>query len=388
MNRIDSLIVELCPDGVEFKAIGEIAEFIRGTGIKKSDFSDSGIGCIHYGQIHTHFDTWASQTKSFIPPEMAIRLRTAKKGDLVVATTSEDDDGVGKAVAWLGEENVVVSTDALIFQHSLNSKYLSYCFQTENFQKQKKLHITGTKVRRITGEKLAKIRIPVPPLEVQREIVKILDTFTELEAELEARRRQYKYYRDALLNFEESPPRLTWVNLGEMLNYEQPSKYIVKSANYADRHKTPVLTAGQTFVLGYTDETDGIYPASLDSPIIIFDDFTTAFKWVDFPFKVKSSAIKILTLNPNAPASLRYIYYAMQTITYKPQNHARQWIGTYSKFNLPIPPPQLQSEIVTILDEFDTLVSDLSSGLPAELQARRKQYKYYRDQLLTFKVAA
>ena len=192
--------------------LGEIGKFVRGTGIQKSDFTESGVGCIHYGQIHTHYGTWAVATKSFVKQEFATRLRKARTGDLVIATTSEDDAAVAKAVAWLGAQDVAVSTDAYIFHHSLDPKYASYFFQTELFQHQKKPHITGTKVRRISGESLAKIRIPVPPLEEQERIVDILDKFdalvndlsTGLPAELKARRQQYEYYRDRLLTFREA----------------------------------------------------------------------------------------------------------------------------------------------------------------------------------------
>ena len=192
--------------------MGEVGTFIRGSGIQKSDFSESGVGCIHYGQIHTHYGTWATKTKTFIQTERATRLRTASKGDLVIATTSEDDEAVGKAVAWLGDEEVAISTDAYIFQHSLNPTYVSYFFQTESFQKQKKPHITGTKVRRISGHRLAKIRIPVPSEREQARIVSILDKFdtlvydlsSGLPAEIQARRKQYEYYRDRLLTFKEA----------------------------------------------------------------------------------------------------------------------------------------------------------------------------------------
>jgi type I restriction enzyme S subunit len=185
---------------------------MRGTGIQKSDFTETGVGCIHYGQIHTHYGTWADQTKSFISLEFAARLRKAHKGDLVIATTSEDDEAVAKAVAWLGNEDVAVSTDACIFRHSINPKYASYFFQTELFQSQKKSHITGTKVRRISGASLAKILIPVPPVEEQERIVAILDKFdtlvndisSGLPAEISARRQQYAHYRDRLLTFKEA----------------------------------------------------------------------------------------------------------------------------------------------------------------------------------------
>lgn len=163
--------------------------------------------------------------------------------------------------------------------------------------------------------------------------------------------------------------------LGELLDYEQPGKYLVASTAYDNSYWTPVLTAGQTFILGYTDETSGIYPASPQEPVIIFDDFTTAFKWVDFPFKAKSSAMKMLTLKAGALDSLKYVFFAMQMIAYTPQDHARQWIGTYSKFLIPVP-LEVQRQIVKVLDTFTTL--------EAELEARRRQYQYYRDALLTF----
>lgn len=211
MSQIDDLIAKHYPDGVEFKALGEVGEFIRGNGLQKSDLTEAGIGAIHYGQIHTHYGTWATETKSFVGEALAEKLRKAQPGDLVIATTSEDDEAVAKAVAWIGDAEIAVSGDAYIYRHKLEPKYISHFFQSEQFQDQKKRFITGTKVRRISGESLAKIRVPVPPLEVQQEIVTILDDLakltTELEValreELDARRRQYKYYRDALLTFDE-----------------------------------------------------------------------------------------------------------------------------------------------------------------------------------------
>ena len=197
---------------ISWTTLGNIGKFIRGSGIQKSDFTDSGVGCIHYGQIHTYYGTWSKATKSFLDPNFAARLRKARTGDLVIATTSEDDEAVAKAVAWLGDEDVAVSGDAYIFQHTLNPKYVSYFFQTELFRSQKKSRITGAKVRRMSGESLAKIRIPVPPLEEQARIVAILDKFdalvndisSGLPAEIKARRQQYEYYRDRLLNFREA----------------------------------------------------------------------------------------------------------------------------------------------------------------------------------------
>jgi len=172
------------------------------------------------------------------------------------------------------------------------------------------------------------------------------------------------------------PGGVEYVELNKLLKYEQPGKYTVSSTNYDDSYSTPVLTAGKTFILGYTDEEDGIYAASKKDPVIIFDDFTTAFKWVDFNFKIKSTAIKLLT-SYDSNTSLKYIYYAMQCIKYETQDHARQWISNYSKFLIPLPPVEVQNAIVEILDKFTKLEAELE----AELAARRAQYEYYRNSL-------
>ena len=176
------------------------------------------------------------------------------------------------------------------------------------------------------------------------------------------------------------PEGVEFKELRSVLKYEQPTKYIVKSTQYDESYITPVLTAGQSFLLGYTNELEGIYKAEKVNPVIIFDDFTTSFHWVDFNFKIKSSAMKIISLNEKTEVNFRYIYYAMKCITYKPQDHARQWISKYSLIKIPIPPLAIQEEIVAILDKF----TQLEAELEAELEARKKQYEHYRDALLSF----
>ena len=173
-----------------------------------------------------------------------------------------------------------------------------------------------------------------------------------------------------------------WKELGEVIEYEQPTKYIVSSKAYDDSDEIPVLTAGQSFILGYTNEKDGIYQASKSNPVIIFDDFTTSKQWVDFKFKVKSSAMKMLTIKDEFENEvlLRYVWHYLGTITYKPDQHGRQWIGTYSKFLIPILPLEIQEKIVQTLDKFTDYVTELTS----ELTSRKKQYSFYRDKLLSF----
>lgn len=177
--------------------------------------------------------------------------------------------------------------------------------------------------------------------------------------------------------------------MGEITKYEQPTKYLVKAKDYHDTYTIPVLTAGKTFILGYTNETHGIYQAS-KAPVIIFDDFTTANKWVDFDFKAKSSAMKMVTSCDDNKTLLKYVYYWLNTLPseFAEGDHKRQWISNYSQKKIPIPCPDnpekslaIQSEIVRILDKFTALTAELT----AELNMRKKQYNYYRDQLLSFK---
>lgn len=194
---------------VKIMTLGEIGTFVRGSGLQKKDLTTQGIPAIHYGQIYTYYGTYAKKTKSFVSQEFALKARKAKHGDLIIATTSENDEDVCKAVAWLGDEDIAVSNDACFYDHTMNPKYIAYYFQTELFQSQKRKFITGTKVRRVNAKDLAKIKIPLPPLSVQREIVEILDKFDTLcnsiseglPKEIELRRKQYEYYRNQLLTF-------------------------------------------------------------------------------------------------------------------------------------------------------------------------------------------
>ncbi len=143
------------------------------------------------------------------------------------------------------------------------------------------------------------------------------------------------------------------VKLVDVLDYEQPTKYIVESENYDDSFKTPVLTAGKSFILGYTNETKGIYNDNL--PVIIFDDFTTATKYVDFPFKVKSSAMKILKEKKEL-ANIKYLYYLIQQIEFNATEHKRYWISQYSQLEIPLPPIAIQEQIVKEIESYQKII--------------------------------
>ena len=145
----------------------------------------------------------------------------------------------------------------------------------------------------------------------------------------------------------EIPKSWTFVRLEDVLDYEQPTPYIVKSTDYKDDYQTPVLTAGKSFIIGYTNETYGI---KTELPVIIFDDFTTDSKYVDFPFKVKSSAMKILTAKEKL-INTKFAYYAMQVVECDNYNHKRYWISEFSKKLIPLPPKSEQAKIVNAIEE-------------------------------------
>jgi type I restriction enzyme, S subunit len=198
--------------GVRWTTMAEVGTFTRGRRFTKADAVSDGIGSIHYGEIYTHYGTWATETLSRVRPELAPGLRFARTGDVVIAAVGETVDDVCKAVAWLGDEDVAVHDDCFIFRHSLNPKFVSYYVQTGVFRAEKAKHVTRAKVKRVSGESLARLKIPVPPLDEQERIVAILDEYAalvndlsiDLPSELNARQQQYEHYRDRLLTFSEA----------------------------------------------------------------------------------------------------------------------------------------------------------------------------------------
>jgi len=169
-----------------------------------------------------------------------------------------------------------------------------------------------------------------------------------------AKSGEYNLSGDRYKTFEHIKSDWKMVEMGEVLDYEQPTNYIVNSVNYSDRYQTPVLTAGKTFILGYTNETEGIFPSE-KLPVIIFDDFTTAIKLVDFPFKVKSSAMKILHTRKER-ADTTFLFYVMQKIEFARNEHKRYWISQYSKIKIPLPPLNVQQAIVSEIDGYQKII--------------------------------
>lgn len=171
----------------------------------------------------------------------------------------------------------------------------------------------------------------------------------------------------------ELPKGWKWVKFEDLLDYIQPTKYIVDSTDYNSDYKIPVLTAGKSFIIGYTNEVHGVFDSL---PVIIFDDFTTANKYVNFPFKVKSSAMKIL--KPKKGVNIMFVYYYMQTLRISFDTHKRYWISVFSKLNVPYPPLPVQQAIVSKIEE---LFSELDKGIE-NLKTAQAQLKVYRQSVL------
>ncbi len=213
-KRLKTLLQTLAPKGVEFRKLGDIGEFTRGNGLLKSDLKDKGRPVVHYGQIHTQYNLSIDKTISYVNEALFHKLKKAKPNDILIVTTSENVKDVGKSIAWLGNEEVAFSGEMYSYSTNENPKFIIYYFQTWFFQKEKEKKITGTKVMRIHENDLKQITIPIPPLEIQQEIVKILDQFSLLTtdllagipAEIEARKKQYEYYREKLLTFKPLTP--------------------------------------------------------------------------------------------------------------------------------------------------------------------------------------
>lgn len=415
MSKLKKLIEGLCPEGVEYKPLGEIGTFERGRRFVKADAVESdGIPCVHYGEVYTYYGLWANEHKSQIRSDIQTKLRYAEKNDVIIVGAGENNIDIGIAVAWLGDYKVAVHDACYIFKHQQDPKYISYLLRTNSYHQQIKKFVSEGKICSISAESLAKAVLPFPPVPVQKEIVRILDKYTQLEAELEAelkaeldaRKRQYEYYRNQLLNF--APPRseeVKWIKLGDMCEIK-----------------------GRIGFRGYTrrdivDENQGaisLSPSNIVDGCLCYDK-CTYISWAkyeespeimasvgDIVFTKtasvgKTALIKMLpnktTINPqlvlmkNIKCDNGYLSYILKSNRF--QNEVRKNTGVGSVPNvpqsilanilIPVPPIEEQRRIVKILDRFDTLTNELQISLPAEITARRQQYDYYREKLLTFK---
>jgi restriction endonuclease S subunit len=179
--------------------LGHVGHFVRGRRFTKQDYVASGLGCIHYGHLHTHLGPVTTSSLNYLPDPLRARLRLARPGDVVVAAASEDVAGLGRATVWLGDDDVAVHDDCYIFQHGLDPTFASYVFRSPWFQHQKQRFASGTKVTRISGADLAQIEVPVPLLEDQKRIGAVLQQSTDTALALREEAEALRAFRAAIL---------------------------------------------------------------------------------------------------------------------------------------------------------------------------------------------
>lgn len=197
---------------VEWKALKDIGEFMRGKRFTKEDYVENGIPVIHYGEIYTSYGSFAEKVLSQVRNDLKKKLRYAKSGDVVITDVGETVEDVGKAVAWLGKQDVAIHDHCYAFRHTMNPKFVAFCMQTSSFVAEKAKYVARTKVNTLLINGFSKVKIPVPSMEMQDRIVSMLEKFEALTSsvadglprEIKLREKQYAHYRNALLNFPRS----------------------------------------------------------------------------------------------------------------------------------------------------------------------------------------
>ena len=390
--------------------LGEFAVISRGGNFQKKDFVDNGLPCIHYGQIYTHYGTYADTTLTTINEEAYSKSKKAKKNDIVMAVTSENIEDVCKSVAWLGDKDIAVSGHTAIISHHQNAKYLSYYFSSNAFFKQKKKLAHGTKVIEVTPNTLANIEVPLPSLEVQNRLVEVLDNFDsicsdlniDLPAEIETRQKQYEYYRDSLLTFAETGHIMPQTD--RQTDRQTHRQAIIRLVQYVFGYVTVELKDVVKIKNGkdYKHLKPGVYPVYgsggvmttvsefvYDKPSVLIPRKGSLgnLYYVEEPFW---NVDTIFYTEVNEDMVLpKYLFYLLQNEHLEKLNNAggvpSLTQSVLNKVKLYIPSLDEQHRIVCTLDYFKSICSKLQSNISTELEARQKQYEYYRDKLLTFK---
>ena len=388
--------------------------FSHNTGKALNASKTDGVSLTYITTSNVYWNSFELDNLKIMPfTDSEIEKCTVKKGDLLVCEGGD----IGRAAIWQFENEIRIQNHLhrLRPYDRIYTKFYYYIMYL--YKANGRINGNGIGLQGLSSNALHNIIVPVPPVEEQKRIVDSIDSVLSLIEQIESHKqnlssqidnikskildlairgklvpqdpndepasilleriraekeeliKQGKIKRDKKESvifkgddnsyYEKYGEKLPsgWVvtNFETILEYEQPTKYIVHDTNYKPTYKTPVLTAGKSFILGYTNETDNIFD---DLPVIIFDDFTTESKFVDFPFKVKSSALKILHTNQDL-VHPKYAFYLMQATDIDHDNHQRYWISTYSQEIVALPPINEQERILTTLEHYYNLLDTL-----------------------------
>ena len=385
MSKLDEMIRELCPDGVEYVKLNSVCDIYDGTH-STPNYTESGV---KFASVENIGNLYATQKyiseKDFEKYKIKPRI-----GDVMMTR-----------IGSVGVCTVVDRNEALAFYVSLallrpqldkvQSRFLKYAIESIHGRKElrKRTLINAVPIK-INKDDIGKVTIPLPPIEIQSEIVHTLDNYTEnvvklqnqLTAELTARKTQYAYYRDKLLQYKMPTKEY---EVGEICEVsaggDVPKEHFSKEKS--EQYKVPVISngCGINAFYGYTDA------ARVDKPAVTVAARGTIgyAEYRDYPY---FPIIRLITLIPRDDKQLnaKYLYYSLEGRHYKvPTSGIPQLtVPVIKKEKVSIPPLDVQKRIVNVLDNFEKICSDLNIGLPAEIEARQKQYEYYRDKLLTF----
>ena len=407
MNTIKELIKKYCPDGVEYKKLGEIGFFYSGlSGKSKDDFKDGNAMFITYMNVYSNPSTNLDVIER-VKIGQGEKQNKIEKGDILFTGSSETPDECGMSSVVTDDITSNYYLNSFCFGFRLNNKdtfepnFLKHLFRDRKMRAQIARTANGVTRYNVSKKLFARIIIPVPPLPVQREIVRILDNFTsleaELEAELEARRKQYEYYRDQLLSFKHlsggGRNEVEWKTLGE-IGEVCMCKRIMKNQTNAEGcipfYK--IGTFGKKADAFISEELYEEYKQKYSFPRkgeVLISAAGTIGRAVIYdgePAYFQDSNI-VWIANDESLVLNKYLYYFYSVADWRLEGGTikRLYNNNLKAVKIPLPSLSTQRRIVSILDRFESLVNDITTGLPAEIAARRQQYEYYRDQLLSFK---
>ncbi|MFZ2275387.1 MAG: restriction endonuclease subunit S [Candidatus Nanogingivalis sp.] len=396
MSKIDELIKEFCPNGVKFLQLGDVAQILNGYSFKSGKYSESGIRVVRISDVQK--GKMSDKDLKFYPLEYEAEISRylLRENDLVMSLTGN----VGR-VAMLSKTDLPAGLNQRVAcirpSEIVLTRWLFHFLDTDTFESDAMKNSTGGGQKNMSTMWLSKYKIPVPPLEVQKEIVNILDKFTQLEAELsaelEARRKQYEYYSSKLFKFSDEVDVIELKNIADFSQGIQvdPSKQLtvkndgyvrfLRIVDFVKENEPPryITNPGPRYIKKDGDLVMIRYGASAAGRVFI--NFSGAIANNMFQIKLKSPDI-----------NTKYLYYFLaQPSIYRNLNSngggSTMPAITFSQVGavrIPVPSIEEQLKIVSIFEKFDALTTSLTEGLPAEIITRRKQYDYYRTKLLTF----